>query len=61
MQTNNYEVFIILDKEEMSTLRRALNLMKVSSAILDYAENIETCEILENKIEHSIFLNEKRK
>lgn len=51
MQNKVYKISIQLDYVEMKAFRRALNLLKTTSAIMDYAENIETCEIIENKLE----------
>lgn len=45
------DIFMRLDFQEIKTLRKAITLFKTSSALLDYAENIESCEIIENQID----------
>ena len=61
MSETIYGISILLDQSEYRTLINAINLYKVASAILDYAENIEDCEIINNKIFHNLKIRRKNK
>lgn len=59
MKDKFYNISILLDSEQYQILNNSLNLFKFVNSLLGYLDNIEECEIIENKIINKLEVLEK--